>query len=132
MKRYTFGKLHFSNSSTVKPYLGSMCMPVAKMWTSKRGGSSSRVRISDISLPKSARVPERKTILRRSALRTSPTDVAPSEQGIFGDVALGDAPQHLFIARGMDLAGARPLHPQIVAGESLAGAHRQRRHHRGV
>src|SRR4051794_11158117 len=115
MRRYTFGKLHFSNSSTVNPYLGSMCMPVAKMCTSKRGGSCNSVRISDFSLPKSARVPERKTILRRSLEPGSTTDVAPGEQGVLGDVALRDAPQHFFVARGVNLAYARPLDPQVIA-----------------
>src|SRR3954462_4668342 len=117
MKRYTFGKLHFSNSSTVNPYFGSMCMPVAKMCTSKRGGSCSSVRINDFSLPKSARVPDRKTILRRSPESASATDVAPGEQGVLGDVALRDAPQHLFVARGVNLARAGPLDPEIVARE---------------
>src|SRR6185295_4439917 len=108
---YTFGKLHFSNSSTVNPYLGSMCMPVAKICTSKRGGSCSRVRISDFSLPKSARVPDKKTILRRAPGSGSATDVAPGEQGILRDVALGDPPEHLFVTGSVDLARAGALHP---------------------
>src|SRR5689334_22288421 len=98
-----------------------MCMPVAKMCTSNSGGSASSVRISDFILPKSARVPDRKTILRGCLWPPLSTDVAPGEQRVGGDVAGRDASEHLVVARRQDLARARLLHPQVVAGEAFAG-----------
>src|SRR5688572_30215166 len=98
-----------------------MCMPVAKMCTSNSGGSASSIRIRDFILPKSARVPEGKSILRGCLLPPLSTDVAPGLPRVGGDLAGRDAPEHFVVARRQDLARARPLHPQVVAGEALAG-----------
>src|SRR5690242_12746999 len=132
MKRKTFGKLHFSNSSTVYPYFGSMCMPVAKMCTSNSGGSASSVRIKDFILPKSARVPERKTILRGGLGPSLATDIAPGEQRVRCDVARCRAPQYLLVAGRQDLAGAGPLYPQVIAGEPFARRDARRGDHGGI
>src|SRR3954467_7677193 len=109
MKRKTFGKLHFSNSSTVSPYFGSLCIPVAKMWTSNSGGSASSVRIRDFILPKSARVPDRKTIFLGPVRLGLATDVAPREQSVRRDVTRRLAPEYLFVARRENLARAGAL-----------------------
>src|SRR4029453_9810297 len=132
MKRNTFGKLHFSNSSTVYPYFGSMCMPVAKMCTSNSGGSASSVRISDFILPKSARGPDRNTILRGPRLRSLATDVAPREERVRGDIARGGAAEHFFVARRQDLARPGALHPEVVARKAFSLPDAGRRDDRGV
>src|SRR3989344_7897625 len=62
MYLYRLGVFSFSSSFIVYPYLESICIPVAKTWVSKPLSLFSML-ISDFNLPKSARVPVRKTTL---------------------------------------------------------------------
>src|SRR5882762_4783481 len=99
-------------------------MPVTTTRADRSGSSCTAIMMSR-SFPKSALVPVTNKTSRRDK-------VTPPDLHVPGQVTGGGPAEHRVVVGGLDLAGARPLHPRVRGGERGTGRNGLGGDHAGV